>query len=116
MAEGDAVGARARLGELGEDGAVSVLPLLLIDVVDHPHLVRIALGSGDDALAHRAVVTVERVRDLNPGVSSIAAAAAHARGLLGADLSALAEAAELLARGPRSLAGDRSTKTTASRS
>ena len=117
MAEGDAAGARARLGGLGEEGTVSVMPLLLIDVVDQAHLVRIALGAGDRALAHLAVAATERVRDLNPGVSSIAAAAAHARGLLSEDLSALAEAAALLARGPRSLArAHRSTRTTVSRS
>jgi DNA-binding CsgD family transcriptional regulator len=104
MAGGDAAGARAHLADLGEDAAVSALPLLLVDIADHPHLVRIALAAGDDELARMAVAAVEETFRLNPGVKSIAAAAAHARGLVGQDGSALAEAAELFAAGPRWLA------------
>ena len=104
MAAGDAAGARARLAALGEDAVVSVLPLLMIDVADYPQLVRIALAAGDDVLARMAVAAAEERRGVNPDVNSIAAAAAHARGLLAGDPSALAAAAELLAAGPRRLA------------
>jgi DNA-binding CsgD family transcriptional regulator len=104
MAEGDAAGARARLADLGEDAVVSVLPLVMGDVTDHPQLVRIALAAGDEELARVAVAAAEEACRLNPGVKSIAAAAAHARGLVERDPSTLAHATELFAAGPRSLA------------
>ena len=89
---------------MGEDSVVSVLPLLMIDVADYPQLVRIALAAGDDELARMAVAAAEERRCMNPDVNSIAAAAAHARGLLAGDPSALAAATELFAAGPRRLA------------
>ncbi|MCU1428613.1 MAG: LuxR family transcriptional regulator [Actinomycetia bacterium] len=103
-AGGDPARARARLGALGEGGATSVSPLLMVDVTDPPQLVRIALAAGDDELARSAVAVAERRHRRNPDVGSIAAAAAHARGLLTGDLAALAQATELFADGLRPVA------------
>jgi DNA-binding CsgD family transcriptional regulator len=104
LAGGDAAGARARLNGLQNDEVGSALPRLMVDVCDHPHLARLALAAGDDELARCAVAAAERRHRLNPGVSSIAAAAAHARGLLGQDVAVLAKATEHLAGGSRPLA------------
>ena len=104
MAAGDATNARVRLAELGEDGDVSVLPTLAADITEYAQLVRIARDAGDDELAQSAVDAAEARCRRNPGVRSIAATAAHARGLFEGDASALADAAELFAGGPRRLA------------
>ena len=103
MAAGDATRASAHLRDLEGDGADSVVPLLLADGADYPQLVRLARDASDGALAHAAVDESERRRELNPGIGAIAAAAAHARGLLEGSADALYAAAELFADGPRLL-------------
>jgi DNA-binding CsgD family transcriptional regulator len=104
MAAGDAEGARAVLTE-GRDPIMPVLPRLLIDPADPPQLVRIALASGDDQLAAEAVGIAEHRTQQNPGVASLEAIAAHARGLRDGDITALRRAAQQFARSPRRLAG-----------
>jgi DNA-binding CsgD family transcriptional regulator len=104
MAAGDAPGARAWLCTFGEAERKSILPLFPPDVTDEPHLVRIAIAAEDHALAASAVATAERRAELNPGVRTIAATAAHARGLLSDDEQELGRAAELFDNGPRPLA------------
>jgi DNA-binding CsgD family transcriptional regulator len=104
MAEGDAAGARAWLCALGEEERKSVVPSFPPDGTDEPHLVRIAIAAEDDELAASAVASAERRSELNPGVRTAAATAAHARGLLDESEQELARAVELFEAGPRPLA------------
>jgi len=103
MAAGDAGGARAVLIE-GRDPIMPVLPRLLIDPTDPPQLVRIALACSDDQLAAEAVAIAERRCQHNPGVASLDAIAAHARGLRDSDTAELARAVQRFAQSPRRLA------------
>jgi len=103
MAAGDAAGARAVLIE-GRHPIMPVLPRLLIDPADPPQLVRIALACGDDQLAAEAVAIAERRCQRNPGVASLDAIAAHARGLRDGDTAELARAVQRFAHSPRRLA------------
>jgi DNA-binding CsgD family transcriptional regulator len=104
MAEGDPVGSRGWLCALGEEERKWILPLQPMDATDDVQLVRIAIAAEDDELAESAVAAAERRSELSPDVRSIAAAAAHARGLLSGSYQELARAAELLDDGPRPLA------------
>ena len=104
VGDGDPPGAHRRLSVLGEDERMSILPLFPMDVTDDPLLVRIALAVGDQELAVRAVASAQRRSAINPGVRSLAAAAAHADGLLRGSEPRLAEAVELFEEGPRPLA------------
>jgi len=103
MAAGDPIGARAWLCAFGEEERTSILPAFPPDVTDEPHLVRIALAAQDEELAASAVAAAERRSQLNPGVRTIAASAAHARGLLRDNEQELTRAAELFADGTRPL-------------
>jgi DNA-binding CsgD family transcriptional regulator len=99
---GDARGARAHLTPLeGDDWA---LPMLMVDNSDPVVLVRIARAAGDEHLVDVGVGVAEHRHSLNPAVSSLAATAAHARGLSSGDLTELAEACRLFDSGPRLLA------------
>jgi hypothetical protein len=82
MADGDPPGAHRWLGALGEDERMSILPLFPMDVADEAQLVRIALAAQDHELAVHAVASAQRRSAVNPDVHSLAAAAAHADGLL----------------------------------
>ena len=104
MADGQPADARAALDAAGPTSAGSVTPLYPMDVTDDPQLVRIALAAGDSRLAADAVAAAEERARRNPGIGSVQAAAAHARGLLDADAAALAEACVLFDAGPRPLA------------
>ncbi len=104
MADGDAASAHRWLCALGEDQRSSILPLFPMDVADEARLVHMALAAQDDELAGHAAAAAQRRALLNPGVRSIAAAAAHATGLLDRSQQRLAEAVELYEGGPRPLA------------
>jgi DNA-binding CsgD family transcriptional regulator/tetratricopeptide (TPR) repeat protein len=78
-----------------------LLPCFPSDVTDLPQLVRIGLAAGDRALAATGVATAVELERENPGVASIAGAAAHARGLLERDADALEEAVTHFAATPR---------------
>lgn len=104
MATGDAARARSWLCSFGEQERTSILPLFPVNVTDEPRLTRIAVAARDDELAETSVAAAERRAELNPGVRTIAAVAAHARGLMTGDERDLARAAELLDDGPRPLA------------
>jgi DNA-binding CsgD family transcriptional regulator/tetratricopeptide (TPR) repeat protein len=99
MADGDPAEARAVLEAAGD-----VVQLHPMDVTDDPQLVRIALAAGDARLAADAVASAEQRARRNPGIGSVRAAAAHARGLLDADPARLAEACRLFEAGPRPMA------------
>jgi DNA-binding CsgD family transcriptional regulator len=66
--------------------------------------VRIALAAGDRELAQVAAGQASRRAEQNPEVATIVATAAHARGLLNADVDDLQRASDLFATGPRPIA------------
>ncbi|MCX5203342.1 AAA family ATPase [Streptomyces sp. NBC_00237] len=76
----------------------------LVDPADAPVLVRLALRAGAHERAAQAVALAERLAVLNPGLTFLAATAAHARGLLDNDLAALVRAVRLYEDCPRPLA------------
>jgi DNA-binding CsgD family transcriptional regulator len=104
MANGDPAGAHTWLRFLGEEERMSIVPLFPMDVADEARLIHIALETRDDELASHAAYVAEYRAQLNPGVRSVVAAAAHARGLLNRDPQNLAEAVALYEGGPRPLA------------
>lgn len=103
MAGGDARGARAILTE-GRDPDMPVLPRFWTNPADPPQLVRIALACGDDQLAAQAAAIAEHRSQRNPGVASLEAIAAHARGLRDGDAAEIGRAVRLFARSPRRMA------------
>jgi DNA-binding CsgD family transcriptional regulator/tetratricopeptide (TPR) repeat protein len=104
MADGKPADARAMLDAAGLASAGGGTQLYPIDVTDDPQLVRIALTAGDARLAADTVASAEERARRNPGIGSVRAAAAHARGLLDADPTPLAEACLLFEAGPRPMA------------
>ncbi|MER5731231.1 AAA family ATPase [Streptomyces sp. NPDC002138] len=76
----------------------------LVDPADAPVLVRMALRAGAHERAAQAVALAERRAVLNPGLTFLAATAAHARGLLDNDLAPLVRAVRLYEDCPRVMA------------
>ena len=103
MAEGDAEAARRWLRTPAEPGGRSILPRFPLDIADEVALARIALATRDDELAELALSNSRRRAELNPGIASIAAAAAHVRGLLERNRADLREAVDLFERAGRRL-------------
>jgi len=95
LAVSDATTVADTLDLLGDDARASVLPQIRYDPLDEPQLVRVALAIGAEHLADGAVEAAEHRHALNPGVGSLAAAAAHARGLRTGDIVELANATAL---------------------
>ena len=104
MATGDAARAHEWLRALGEEERMSIVPLFPMDVADEARLIHIALAAQDDELAAHAADAAQCRAQLNPQIRSIAAAAAHAKGLLDHNRKDLAEAVALYEGGPRPLA------------
>jgi DNA-binding CsgD family transcriptional regulator/tetratricopeptide (TPR) repeat protein len=102
LADGKPADAREALDAAGSAGRVT--PLYPMDVTDDPQLVRIALDAGDARLAADTVASAEERARRNPGIGSVRAAAAQARGLLDGDVVLLAEACALFEAGPRPMA------------
>jgi DNA-binding CsgD family transcriptional regulator len=73
-------------------------------VTDDVQLVRICLAAGDDELAEHACKAADLRSRLNPDLPTIAAVAAHTKGLLGRSQKDLAAAVMLYETGPRPLA------------
>jgi DNA-binding CsgD family transcriptional regulator len=92
------------LGALGEAERLSLFPLFPMEAADDPLLVRMALAAGDEELAKVVAELAARRHELNPGVPSAAAAAAHTRGLLQESRPDLEQAAAILVTCPRPLA------------
>jgi DNA-binding CsgD family transcriptional regulator len=103
MVEGDADAARGWLRAPTEPDGRAILPRFPLDIADEVLLARIGLASHDDELAQLALVNSRRRAELNPGVVSIAATAAHVRGLLEPSHVHLREAVDLFERTPRRL-------------
>jgi DNA-binding CsgD family transcriptional regulator len=77
------------------EASAGILPRFPLDVGDEVLMVRIAQAAHDDDLARLALDTTSSRAEQNPGVQSIAAIAAHVRGLVEGDVHALREAADL---------------------
>ncbi|MDX6491366.1 MAG: hypothetical protein QOD43_1611 [Gaiellaceae bacterium] len=103
MAEGDAEAARGWLRAPSEPDGRAILPRFPLDIADEVLLARIGLATNDDELAQLALLNSRRRSELNPGVASIAATAAHIRGLLEPSHADLREAVDLFGRTPRRL-------------
>jgi len=104
MTAGDPDQAHRWLCALGEAERLSLFPLFPMEAADDPLLVRMALAAGDSELAKAVTKLAARRHELNPGVASIAGAAAYTRGLLSQSRPDLEQAAAILAPGPRPLA------------
>jgi DNA-binding CsgD family transcriptional regulator len=103
MASGDPAAAHSSLCALGYEQRTSIVPLFPIDVTDEIPLARIALAAGDHELAEAALAQAERRAQLNPGVATIVATAAHVRGLITASVEELERAVALFATSPRAV-------------
>jgi DNA-binding CsgD family transcriptional regulator/DNA-binding Lrp family transcriptional regulator len=103
-ADGDPQQAHQWLCAMGRPERSQVLSRIWPDLADEPQMVRNALAVGDRELAESAVADANRRAELCPGVPSLAAIAAHARGLLDGDTDKLSAAVTLFERSPRSLA------------
>jgi DNA-binding CsgD family transcriptional regulator/tetratricopeptide (TPR) repeat protein len=104
MANGNPQGAHSQLCQLGESERFSILPLYPADMTDEPRLMHIALAAKDDNLATHVNNLSEERAAFNPEVTSLAAVAAHTRGLLRRERRDLATAADLFILGKRPLA------------
>ncbi len=103
-AEGDPRQAHQWLCAMGEPERVHVLSRLWPGVGDEAQMVRMAVAVGDHELAESAAAEANRRAEISPGVPSLAAAAAHAGGLLERNTDKLSQAVSLLQRTPRALA------------
>jgi DNA-binding CsgD family transcriptional regulator len=104
MAQGDVADAHRMLCALGERERLDLFPLFPHDIALDAEMARIALVAEDDELVSAVVGGAERRSELNPGVRSIQAAAAHVRGLVKQSGADLADAVELFAAAGRPLA------------
>jgi DNA-binding CsgD family transcriptional regulator len=104
MASGEPKQAHRWLCALGETERTSLFPLFPMEAADDPLLVRMALAAGDLELAKAVAELAARRYELNPGVPSMAGAAAHARGLLNDSRQDLEQAAGILVTCPRPMA------------
>jgi DNA-binding CsgD family transcriptional regulator len=104
MSLGKADEAHDWLCVFGHDDRLKLFPLFPFEIADDPQLVRIAAAVGDQELAEHTIEQAEHRCELNPGVVSFKAAAAHARGLWRSSIYDLETAASLFEIGPRPLA------------
>jgi DNA-binding CsgD family transcriptional regulator len=88
----------------GTERRLKVFPLFPFEIADDPQLVRIAAAVGDSELAEHTIEQAERRCELNPGIASFTAAAAHARGLWRHSVCDLETAVSLFGSGRRPLA------------
>jgi DNA-binding CsgD family transcriptional regulator len=104
MSLGKADEAHNWLCAFGHDNRLKLFPLFPFEIADDPQLMRIAVAAGDEELAEHIIKQAEHRCELNPGVVSLKAAVAHARGLRQRSACDLQTAASLFAAGPRPLA------------
>ena len=103
LAEGDAEAARGWLrAPTGPDGR-PILPRFPLDIADEVLVARVALATEDEELAQLALANTRRRAELNPSTASMAAAAAHVRGLLERSEAELRTAVDLFERASRPL-------------
>jgi DNA-binding CsgD family transcriptional regulator len=104
MSQGNADEAHDWLCARGHDNRLKLFPVFPFEIEDDPQLVRIALAAGDEELAEHTIDRAKHRSELNPGVVSFKAAAAHAWGLWRSSIRDLETAASLFETGPRPLA------------
>ena len=95
--------ARERLRSATEPGGRPILPRFPLDIADEVLLARMALAAEDEELVDLAVSKSRRRAASNPEAVSIAAVAAHVRGLVERDVESLQLAVDLFERSPRRL-------------
>ncbi|MFF8882900.1 helix-turn-helix transcriptional regulator [Streptomyces flaveolus] len=83
---------------------------ILLDPMDQPTYVRIALRAGDRRRAANAAAAARRRAEANPAFPGLAAAAAHAHGLLELDAERILESARLFRASSRPLAAASATE------
>src|SRR5260221_2584814 len=103
MARDAAEEARLWLRAPADPDGRAILPRFPLDIADEVPLARIALAIQDDELAQLALSNSRRRAELNPGIHSIAATAAHVRGLLERNHADLPAAVHLFDPGSRLL-------------
>jgi DNA-binding CsgD family transcriptional regulator len=104
MSHGDVNRAHEAVRALGDEERLSLLPLFPHDVWVDPQAMRLALAVGDDEMVAQ-VLDLTKVRATrNPQVASIAASAAHVRGLAHRSVADLLLAVDLGKSGRRPLA------------
>ncbi len=103
IARGDAEAARRWLRAPADADGRAILPRFPLDIADEVLLVRVALATQDDELAQLALSNSRRRAELNPGIGSIAAAAAHVRGLFERSPADLRAAVDLFEHASRPL-------------
>jgi DNA-binding CsgD family transcriptional regulator len=103
LSERDTEAARRWLHAPAEPDGRAILPRFPLDIADEVLLARVALATQDDELAQLALSNTRRRAELNPNISSIAATAAHVRGLLERRQADLRQAVDLFERAPRPL-------------
>jgi DNA-binding CsgD family transcriptional regulator len=104
MAAGDPTAARTHLRAVGGVAGLVEEPLLIADVTDEVHLVRLALATDERDAVPAALAAARERQERNPDVASIAGCAAHCRALVTDDADAFATAIGHFERGPRPLA------------
>jgi DNA-binding CsgD family transcriptional regulator len=104
MANSDPDGAHATLTHVAPGEGDTVMALYPLDVTDPPQLVRIAVAAGDTAMATVATDVAEERSRANPQVAALEGIAAHAHGLLHADVGELEVAVDFLRHSARPLA------------
>jgi DNA-binding CsgD family transcriptional regulator len=104
MYRGDPGQAHNWLCALGYDRRFGAIPIYPIEATDAPQLTRIAIAVGDGDLGEASVAEADRRSRLNPGTPSLAAAAAHARGLWKSSPTDIEAASMLLSDRRRPLA------------
>jgi DNA-binding CsgD family transcriptional regulator len=104
MAAGTPEAAHGHLREVGGVSGLVDQPLLISDVTDEVHLVRLAIATEEREVVSAVVEAARERQDRNPEVASIAGCAAHCRALASGDREAFAAAVGHFERGPRPLA------------
>jgi DNA-binding CsgD family transcriptional regulator len=104
LSQGDAMQAYDWLCALGREERLSMWPLFPHEATYDVDRVRIATAVADHELAEHAITIADRRAELNPGVGSAAAAAAHVRGVWRDSIDKLEQAESLYRVGPRPMA------------
>lgn len=104
MSVGDATKAHDWLCSRGQQERLEIFPVFPLETADVPQLVRIAVAADDSELAERSVAAAETRAKLNPGVRSLQATPAHARGLWSQSIENLETAVSLFDDSLRPLA------------
>ena len=104
MADGSPDAAREHLRAVGGVAGLLDQPLLISDVTDEVHLVRLAVATGERDVVPAVIAAAHERHGRNPDVASIAGCAVHGHALATGDREAFAAAVGHFERGPRPLA------------